>query len=131
MRNRRGASLVEVLIAFAILLITSVAATTAMGSFIRTSQTQKTLTQAMAVAESKLEDLLVLYSSDAQLNGAHGPEYYDDAGAPGDSGSEFQVLWVGQAHDTLTGIVSLTVTVSWLDGTLRRKFVLETLRSGS
>jgi len=120
---------VEVLIAFAILLVMSTAATAAVLSYIKTHEAQSALTQAMAIAEGKVEDLLVLYPSDAQLNGSHGPEYYDESGAPSDSLADYQVLWSAQAHD-IEGIVALKVSVSWREGPVRRTFRLETLREG-
>ena len=128
--SRRGGTFVELLIAFGVLAATSTVATSAAVSYLHAGASQQHLTHAMGLTRSKLEDLLVLYASDPQLQGAHGPEYFDASGAPSSSEDDYAVSWTGRAHPTLDGIVVLEVTVSWSEGRMRRSFGVETARTG-
>ncbi len=128
--SRRGATLVELLVAFAILMVASTLATAVAVTYIRTHQSQKHLTQAMSIAQSKVEDLLVLYPTDPQLRGMNGPEYYDETGTPSDSLADYRVQWTGRPHDVLDGVVELQVIVNWTERRRTRRFVLDTARTG-
>lgn len=127
---RRGATFVELLIAFGMLAATSTMATSAVVSYLKAGQGQQHLTHALGISQSKVEDLLVLYADDEQLVGAHGPEHYDAGGAPTEEADAYAVTWTGRAHDSLDGIVVLEVTVAWTEGRVGRSFTVETARTG-
>ncbi|GEM_PF-2997351 len=128
--RRRGATLVELLIAFGVLAATSTMTTSAVLSYLSAGEGQKHLTHAMGIAQSKVEDLLVLYADDPLLDGAHGPERYDAAGAPTDSTDAYQVSWTGRPHPGLDGLLVLEVSVTWTEGLGQRSFAIETARTG-
>jgi general secretion pathway protein I len=95
MKGERGFTLVEALIAFAILAVTLVALYEAMGTSVRGMARASQLDEAVLVAESRLAELSLLRSLPAQLEGEsdgyrwrvtpiedEGPEAPDLATAP-------------------------------------------------
>ncbi len=133
-RRRSGLTLIEVITALAILLVGVSVTVASIKTATKLSKNQRYLSGAIAVAESQLEALLLRYPGSPDLaTGAHGPVYYDDQCSPADedAGARFEVDWLIVEHDSIEGLIDLSVSVAWNEDKQRRFLSLETVREGN
>jgi prepilin-type N-terminal cleavage/methylation domain-containing protein len=119
MRSSRGFSLIEVLIAAALLGAGVAAVISGYRSAVNVEAHQERVTTALHVAESTIEMLLLRYRDDNELQVKSTPYpatplRFNAQGAPVADGGVFGVTWLISAGP-MRGSRRLDVTVSWLD----------------
>jgi prepilin-type N-terminal cleavage/methylation domain-containing protein len=108
MSNRRGFSLVEVLIGMAILAIALGSAFTLSYTTARVTQRNQNLAAAASLAEFKLEELR--NATYASVASGEDPQLISSLGV---AGGIFDRSWVVTDNTPATGLKSIAVTVSW------------------
>lgn len=112
---KRAFSLIEVMIASAMLGIGLAAVMSAYGSAASLESHQERVTSALHLAESRMEDLLLLYPDASELTAAtHGPLGFTRDGAPAATTPFFQVGWTVSAGP-IPRSRRLEVTVTWAE----------------
>lgn len=110
----KGFSLIESMISGALLTISVLGTFNAYAQTTDFRENVRHLTQATNVAEGVLEELLLRFNGDDDLNvGAHGPLYFDKDGEFVTAASTYTATWTVSAHPTVDGIRRVQVDVSW------------------
>ncbi len=124
--SARAFSLIEVMIASALLSVGMAAILTAFSSASALNSHQERVTVAMHLTESRMEELLLLYPDDDDLaTSAHTAATYTRDGRPTTSGATglnaayYSVGWVVDAGP-LARTRRLNVTTTWNEASLQR-----------
>jgi len=139
LRSARGFSLLEVMISSALLLLAIAGTLSGMGTAMRVYEHQRKTSNAINIAESTIEDLLLRFQGDNQtkVSGSeYGPHCYDIDGkfqADASSGTcptttYYRATWKSSAS-SLQGIVNLTVYVRWDETSGTKEINLTTSRN--
>lgn len=108
-RNRgaqSGFTMVEVMVALGILAFGILAVASMQTSSLRGTRTAHCVTEATTAAMDKVEDLMMLPYTDADLsNGAHGPEY--------DATNTYRIDWTVTDDVPVESTKAIDVTVQW------------------
>ena len=108
-RNQRaqaGFTMVEVMVALGILAFGILAVASMQTSSLSGTRTAHCVTEATTVAMDKVEDLMMLAYTDADLtNGAHGPEY--------DTTNRYRIDWTVTDDIPVDSTKTIDVTVQW------------------
>ena len=125
----KGFSLIESMVSAALLTIS------VMGTFQAYSQATdyrenvRNLTQATNVAEGVLEDLILRFNGDSDLDiGPHGPMYFDRDGEFQSAVSEYTATWTVVPNTAVDGIRTIEVDVQWTSKLGTRNLKLATER---
>lgn len=125
----KGFSLIESMISGALLTISVLGTFNAYAQTTDYRENVRHLTQATNVAEGVLEELLLRFNGDDDLNvGAHGPLYFDKDGEFMMTASTYTATWTVSAHPTVDGIRRVLVDVSWESKLGTRTLTLQTER---
>lgn len=128
-RSPRGFTLIEVMVASAILLVGIAAVVSALSISTRTAAHQRHVTQALHVTENLMEGLLLANAGHATLDtGDHGPRWFNDVGEETDAASTYEVRWSVEANKPIEGMKRLTVTTRWKEEARERAVSLTTDR---
>ncbi len=101
-----GFTLVEVMVALGILAFGILAVASMQTASLGGTRTAHSVTEATTVAMDKVEDLMMLAYTDADLaNGTHGPEY--------DAGNRYRIDWTVSDDLPLESTKTINVTVQW------------------
>ena len=121
-------SLIEVMIASAMLSIGLAAVMTAYGSAASLESHQEKVTQAMHLAEARMEELLLMYPDDAQLGiGVNTGSTFNADGNPG--GTAFYTVGWTVAAGPIARTRRLEVRVTWVETRGAQELVLVSHRS--
>jgi prepilin-type N-terminal cleavage/methylation domain-containing protein len=122
-------SLIEVMIASAMLGIGLAALMTAHGTAAGLSTHQERVTAALHLAEGQMENLLLRFpdSSDLSVGAAHGPITFSSAGQP--TGTPFYSLSWTVSPGPIPRTRRVDVTVNWTEGQRAQTLTLTTHRS--
>ena len=126
----RAFSLIEVMIASAMLGIGLAALVTAIGTASSLGSHQERVTAALHLAEGQMEELLLRFpdAPDLRTGTAHGPLGFTSAGERTTSKPYYTVTW-----QTSPGPIARTrrleVTISWLEGVRAQTLTLASHRS--
>ncbi len=121
-------SLIEVMIASAMLSIGLAAVMTAYGSASSLESHQEKVTQAMHLAEARMEELLLMYPDDADLGiAANTGSPFNAQGNPG--GTAFYTVGWTVAAGPIARTRRLEVRVSWTEPRGAQQLVLVSHRS--
>lgn len=133
MRLRRaGFTLMEVLVALAVLLVGAAVIVSVATTASEMYQQRRHFTQAILVAEAKMEGLLVLEPESTELSvGEHGPERVDIRGEPAPDGGLFSTTWTVSAHEVELSMVDVRVVVTWSEEGHRQYVTLDSIREGA
>lgn len=115
-RRQRGFTLIESTISVAIFIISVTAAMSAIGGLAQDQRNQAERSQAIFVAETVAEQLVLLDSAHADIEeGSHGPEYFDENGyrLGSSTGHQYRASWVVTPDTPIAGARSVMVTVQW------------------
>ena len=123
----RGFSLIEVMVASAILLVGISASVIGFGAASQAYTHQQKLSQATLLAEANMEELIGLLPGHANLDpGAHGPRHYDHEGRAQATPSTYAVSWT--ITTTAAGLRDIIVKVQWQEQVGTRSLSLRTQR---
>jgi prepilin-type N-terminal cleavage/methylation domain-containing protein len=126
----RGFSLIEVMIASAMLGIGLAALVTAYGTASGLESHQERVTAALHVAEGRMEELLLRFpdAADLRTGPTHGPVGFTSTGEPTTTNPYYTVTW-----QTSPGPIARTrrleVKVSWQEGLRAQSLTLASHRS--
>lgn len=124
-----GFTLIEVMISSSILLIGLAAVVSGMAAYTKVQEHQRHMTQAIHIAESAMEEIILAYPSDDDLLvGGHGPIHYDSLGHEVAGSGTYQVTWAVADASPIPGIKRVDVTVTWNEGTGVKTYALTTWR---
>ncbi len=127
--NPAGFTLIEVMLASAILLIGIAGLVSGLSSANVTSSHQRYMTQALHICEANTEALLLRTAGDAVLaSGSHGPLLFDMNGAKVASGGVFAVTWTVAGDVPIGGMKRLSVTTTWTENSGEKSVSLTTDR---
>lgn len=114
---QRGFTLIEVMISGSILLIGLAGMITALTANLHLQEHSRHMTAAIHIGEGVMEELVLLYPTDADLSaGAHGPRYFSRTGTElSSTPAPYQVNWTVTEGDPIAGIRRIGVTVSWTE----------------
>lgn len=120
-RNRpdaaRGFSLIEVMISASLLLVGLAGSLAAISTYQKNVAHQRHLTQGIHIAETAMEQMLLVYPSDPLLtDGDHGPQSYDEVGHHVASGGKYNAYWSVESGIPIPGMRKLSVRVEWMEG---------------
>jgi prepilin-type N-terminal cleavage/methylation domain-containing protein len=126
----RGFSLIEVMIASAMLGIGLAALLTAFGTASGLETHQERVTAALHLAEGRMEELLLRFpdSPDLRTGVAHGPVGYTSLGDATTTNPFFQVTWRASAGP-IARTRRLEVKVTWKEGPRDQSLTLASHRS--
>ena len=128
----KGFSLIEVMMSAALAGLAISGTVTALLSVKGFEAQQVAKTNALTIAEDQIEELLVRFRGDDDINaGNWGPVSYDRAGKPTTSVSDtfYTLTWEVRANEPIENIRRIEVTVRW-DSTLgEQELSLQTERS--
>lgn len=130
-RAPRGFTLLEVMVASALLLFGIAAVVAGLSHATKTGKHQRYVTQGIHVAESVLENLLLANAGHPDLeSGAHGPRWFNEVGEQlgAANGSTFEANWTVVLNEPIPDMKRLTVTVTWLEDNVERRLSLTTDR---
>ena len=128
-RAKVGAfSLIEVMASSAILAVGMAAVLSLFSNLTQGYSHQRQQVQALHIAEATMEDLLLRYSDDIDLDvGTHsGPGYAFD-GSPG--GTFFATRWQVSTGVPIVGAREVLVTVTWTEQGVTKSSALRTVRT--
>jgi Prokaryotic N-terminal methylation motif len=130
-RRARGFSMLEVLISGAVLLIAITGYVQLFRQVEMTYQHQRLMTQALHVAEARVEELLILYADDPWLAPGitHAGPGFDRTGKPVSASPTFTTSWIVTGGVPLPGTRKVEVTVTWQERGETRTFTLSTVRT--
>lgn len=132
-RRRPGFSLIEMMVASACFLFAFAGITRAMNVLLDVQFHLHKLNDAIHVAEYAMEDLLIAFPDDPELEPGNLYERcYNAAGNPlavCPGVPEFRVTWSTTANDPVAGSRSINLSVSWLERTRQRRLSLSTYRN--
>ncbi len=101
-----GFTMVEVMVALGILAFGILAVASMQTSSLRGTSTAQCVTEATTVAMDKVEDLMMLAYTDADLsNGTHGPEY--------DGTNTYRIDWTVNDDLPVESTKTINVVVQW------------------
>ena len=123
-RNQNGFSLIELLIAMAILALAMLAAATMQFSSVRNNTRGNIVTQATMLAKGKMEELKNTSDLTTLANGAE-----NGVNATGQAGGIYNLSWT--VANLGTTARRITVTVQWTRGTQTRQISLSTNTRGN
>ncbi len=123
-RNQNGFSLIELLIAMAILALAMLAAASMQFSSVRNNTRGNIVTQATMLAKGKMEELKNTGDLTTLANGAE-----NGINAAGQSGGIYNLSWT--VADMGTTARRITVTVRWTRGTQTRQISLSSNTMGN
>ena len=123
-RNQNGFSLIELLIAMAILALAMLAAASMQFSSVRNNTRGNIVTQATMLAKGKMEELKSTRDLTTLTNGAQ-----NGVNAAGQSGGIYNLSWT--VANLGTTARRITVTVQWTRGTQTRQVSLSTNTRGN
>ncbi len=123
-RNQSGFSLIELLIAMAILALAMLAAASMQFSSVRNNTRGNIVTQATMLAKGKMEELKNTGDLTTLTNGAE-----NGINAAGQSGGIYNLSWTVTAMGTTAR--RITVTVQWTRGTKTRQISLSSNTMGN
>ncbi len=122
-RNKKGFSLVEFMIAIAILAIGLLALVGLQSTAIRGNLTSKNMTSAILLAEKKMEEFK--NTSFASLTGGTDSSLT----STGDPGGIFNRSWTISTYSGSTYMKQITITITWVEGSLSKSTSLDTIIS--
>lgn len=126
----RGFTLIETMVAGAVLAIALSALVLVLGSSATSMGHHRRMTQALALGEQVTEELLAVYNTDpwVEVDTTHS-RGFDERGDPnGTATGHYTVVWVVSAHPTVSGVVELDVRVVWDERSGRRSIRWQTYR---
>jgi len=127
LRDKKGFSLVEFMIAISILGIGLLALAGLQSTAIRGNRTSKDVTSAILLAEKKMEELKNT-SFTALANGT-----FNDSNNPltstGGTGGIFTRSWTISTYSGSTYMKQITITITWTEGGLSKSASLDTVIS--
>ena len=104
--TQSGFTMVEVMVALGILAFGILAVASMQTSSLSGTNTAHRVTEATTVAMDKVEDLMMLAYTDADLaNGTHGPEY--------DGSGTYRIDWTVNADAPVESTKTINVVVQW------------------
>ena len=104
--TQSGFTMVEVMVALGILAFGILAVASMQTSSLSGTRTAHCVTEATTVAMDKVEDLMMLAYTDADLtNGAHGPEY--------DGTNTYRIDWTVNDDVPVESTKTISVVVQW------------------
>jgi prepilin-type N-terminal cleavage/methylation domain-containing protein len=119
LENKKGFSMLEVLIAICLLTIAMMGLITLQSRGIRGNDLGNRTTQAIALAQDQVEQLIHSASGGNFPLAAPSPNPFPDANNPmretGETGGIFTRTWQLQDNTPVTDAQTITVTVSWND----------------
>lgn len=141
----RGFTLLEVMVSGGLLLIGLSGIVGLVGSLNELKEHQRHMTQVVHIAESTMEELLLLSSTDADLgSGVHKCRqktgaactsafyvYFDSMGQeakPTANFGPYRAEWTVTGANPIAGMRRIDLTVSWMEGTHGKTYVLTTWR---
>ncbi len=126
-----GFSILEVLISGVVLFVAIVGFVQLFRHLEVTYQHQRLMTQALQIAEGRLEEILILYADDPLL--AHGMTHtgpgFDRKGRPVSSAPLFTTSWTVTGGVPIAGTRRVDVVVTWTERGETRTFSLRTVRT--
>jgi Tfp pilus assembly protein PilV len=131
-RPTRGFTLVEVMVAGTFFLVSFAGMITGISYATKQYEHQRNLTSAIAVSETVMEQLMLLQQNDSRLTAGntYTQEYNIDGNqvTAGAANSVFTGSWTVVGDTPLTGLRSITLTISWEESVGTRNLVLESVR---
>ena len=134
-RSRAGFSVLELMIALAVLAAGMVAISAGTISAVKISSDSRVKTQAALLAQEQIEIFHVMSAADVEAL-VDDDDYPDDPGNPikpdiGNSdGAEFDRRWTIEPDTPETGVITVTVEVDWTDSLNRTRTVsLRTMKA--
>jgi type II secretory pathway pseudopilin PulG len=113
-QHRRAFSLIEVMFAGAILIISLTAVASVFGATRVALATHRDVAAATVIAEAFLEQVVVLPRSSPMLSaGAHPARRFRQDTRPGGADAPFQLVWTVTEDEPVPGMRSVRVDVTW------------------
>lgn len=132
-RVNRGFTLIEVMIAAGVLVISLVGLVVAGVNATKMYANQRSITQAVAVGESVTEEVLLKFETDPEINiGTSTSRYFTKNGAPTTAANAFYtVTWFVTGHPSVTGILRIRVLIQWTVNGQPKQIIWNTYRNGA
>lgn len=119
-QNRSGFTLMEVVIALAIMSVAMMFSSSSVSLISENFQTSRRFAKAHDVAAIVMEELLSVYESDAKLvDGTHTQDY-DETGRKMPSASVFLATWTVRTDFPITKVKEIRLDISWQETAKRR-----------
>ena len=121
-KGEAGFTLLEIIMAISILTVGLLAVASMQISAIRGNSISKDVTEATGSVQDRVEKLFAVPISDSSLNnGSHSdPDPIDD---------KYAITWDVQDNTPITGVKTVTVTVSWSDRGNAKSHIFEFMRT--
>lgn len=126
-RNKKGFSLVEFMIAIAILSIGLLSLVGLQSTAIRGNLTSKNMTSAILLAEKKMEEFK--NTSFTSLNNGTFNDPSNPLTSTGGTGGIFNRSWTISTYSGSTYMKQITINITWTEGGLSKATSLDTIIS--
>ena len=128
MSGEKGTSLIEALVAMAMLGFAMTYSLTSTDKIVSSSHTSRDMARANNIAVEVMEELMSVYDSDVKLtNGSHS-QTFDREGNRSNAPVYFTATWIVRTDTPITKVSEIVLSVGWLENGNQKFVHLQTFR---